>query len=82
MQQRAFNTQSSLTYREVSAIIAKLEADYKEELLNINSETLSPYKVCRGKILGLRQLLNELEDYMTNRHKRQINDEFGDTDDF
>lgn len=80
-QPRRFNTQSSLTYVELSGIILDLEAEYKEQMINTNADDIGPYKLMRGKVLALRELLYKFEDHMTNRHKDQTN-EFGDDDNF
>lgn len=81
MTNKRFNTQSTLTYNELMGIIDEITQKFKDEMISVNSDSIGPYKLVRGKAIAMDELIYKLEDHMANRHKDKTA-EFGDTDNF
>lgn len=71
---------SNLTYSEISDIVSKLEGQYRFELGALNADTIIPYKVLQGKLLGLKELMQELDDFCTTRGRKKTFEDTGDID--
>ncbi len=71
MSRKRVNPNAYLTYTELCAILQTLDNNYRHELGELNADTLEPYKILRGKILGIKDLNYALEDHFLERQKEQ-----------
>lgn len=66
-----FSKNTFLTYGDVYNILHELDESYRIEIAEINSESIVPYKVARGKMLALKDILACLEDFGNKKQKQE-----------